>query len=340
MSGEKPADAIRIMFQTGLLAQVLNLPESFSPLDMDQRNQYHQLTLIDHTLKVIENVNNVSKQFGLKDNERMMMNMTSLFHDLGKLDPRAQKTKPDGSRGYSGNIDLPKEERLTHEQSSSEVWKNFATAFKLSNQEVAFVDDVISKHMQPHDQTDQEWLANNMPAMREFKDLNPRWKFIYLHAMADAMSKSETSDESRKEPYQQGIDTLQNIELPQLLNGNDVQQILNIKPGKQIGEILKKVRQEQYRNFGQNQELPFEEQRQYAVNVVKSFLPYLLDRDQVQQLVGLKPGRPPEGMPGYIQFVRDRIREEQLKNPHLSAQEAEQIVRNMIQAGELAPYSQ
>ena len=163
MSGEKPAEAMRIMFQTGLLDNVLNLPPEFASLDMDQINSYHQLNLIEHTLSVIKNMNDISKQFGLSGEERMMMNMVAMAHDLGKLDPRSHKIKPGGERGYSGNMELPKDQRRAHEQSSVEVWKSFSSAFKLSNNETKFVSDVIAGHMKPHYQVDDEWLANNMP---------------------------------------------------------------------------------------------------------------------------------------------------------------------------------
>jgi len=277
----------------------------------------------------------LAKQYKISDDDRAILNMSCLFHDLGKLDPRAQKVKPNGEIGYSGNASLPKDQRITHEQSSGQIWDKFSDAIKLTNREKSSVKNIIQSHMIPHDIINSE---QDMSQLSEFKDQNPLWRIVYIHAMADAMSKQEQPDINEAQKYDAAIQTSEQIDLPLLLNGNEIQQLLGIKPGKIIGEILNAIRQAQYKNFGSFEKLSLNEQKQRALDIAKSFLPHLLSREQVQSIVGIEPRRPPEGRPGYIQFVRNKIKEEQIKNPLLDVEQAKKIVQNMINSGELKDY--
>ncbi len=289
MIGNQPEKALKIMYETGLLGGLLNLPESFHPLNMDQQTQHHALTVIDHALEVLGNANQLSKKFGLDDKQRMMINFAALGHDLGKLDPRTHYQKPGGDRGYFGDPSNP--ERLTHEQSGSDVWKSFAKALKLSDEEYSTVHDLISSHMRPHghvDETTLQFTAKD-PQLRRYIRQNPSWVFQYIHAMADAMSKTDSPDESRMEPYQQGLDRLYEL----APNADD------------------------WGNQAPAQDL--------------------LNGTEIMSVVGL-PAKPPMGLTGYIEIVKERIREEQDINPAMTQNDAVAIVQGMVQSGELDVY--
>ncbi|KKL23343.1 hypothetical protein LCGC14_2426330 [marine sediment metagenome] len=70
----------------------------------------------------------------------------------------------------------------------------------------------------------------------------------------------------------------------------------------------------------------------------------LLKGQEIIQLVGISP-RPPKGMTGYIELVKEAIREAQDQNPQLTQPEAAKIVQDLAIAGQtgqgiLAPYFQ
>ncbi len=209
MQGEQPEAAIRTMFQTGLLQKILGLPAEFYQLDMDQRNPHHQLTVIEHTLEVIKNTNKLSKEFELDDEQRMMMNMTALFHDLGKLDPRSHKEKPDGTRGYMGNPVDP--DSLTHQHSSADQWKRLAKALKLSENETQTIHALVEGHMNPHAHIEGSENQASDKQLRKYIRNNPLWVFQYIHAMADAASKSEVSDAESATPYRENLTRLREL---------------------------------------------------------------------------------------------------------------------------------
>lgn len=289
MMGSQPEKAIRVMYDTGLLAELLNLPESFNPLDMNQMNDFHALSLIDHTLEVLGNVNRLSKKYGLDDNQRMILNLSALFHDLGKLDPRSHVTKPSGQRGYSGDPNNPNS--LTHEQASVDVWKSFAQALRLSDEEQTTVQDMVLSHMRPHSHINETTLQptakNNQ--LRRYIRKNPAWVFQYIHAMADAISKMNDPDESRLAPYEHNLQRLRELAPSADTFGN--------QPPSQD----------------------------------------LLNGKEIMDLVGLPP-RPPPNVIGYIEVVKERIREHQDENPDLNHDDAVQIVQNMMSTGELDIY--
>jgi len=333
MAGDRPHEAVRIMWDTGLLGSLMNLPEDFSPFDMDQRNKWHDQTVIEHTLAVVRNVNELSNKFGLSADERMMMNLAALFHDMGKLDPRAQKVKPDGSLGFYGNPNHP--EKKNHQQSSKELWLQFAKNFKFSNQVRDFVSDVVLEHMTPHDH-----IKSLKPSvLGKFKDLNPRWKFVYIHAMADAMSKGPTTDYEKGAPYEDLINQVEQIELPTLLTGNEIMQLTGLKPGPVIGEIMKTIRQRQYENLASSVSIPLDQQKEEARQIALSFIPDPLAKNRIQDIVyqrmGLRPARPAPGQQSWVQMIRDQLRQQRISNPGFSEDDAKQHIHQMIDSGEL-----
>jgi len=234
MMGNQPEEAIRIMYDTGLLQKMLNLPSSFAPLEMDQRNKYHEMNVIDHTLLVLKHMNNVAQEFGLDNEQRVMMNISSLFHDLGKLDPRSHKARPDGTVGYSGDPNNPN--AVNHEQASDDVFKMFAKSIGLTNKEQSTISDLVSSHMRPHNHIEDEAKPSDKQ-LRKYIRKNPSWVFQYMHAMADAMSKGEQPDESASQPYRDNLERIRALapSADSFGNQSPAQDVLN---GKEIMQIV------------------------------------------------------------------------------------------------------
>jgi len=262
---------------------------------MDQKNKHHALTVIEHTLAVVKNVNDLSKEFGLDNKQRMMMNFTSLFHDLGKLDPRSHKNKDDGSRGYSGDPNNP--DSVPHEKASQDRWHAFADALGMSTEEKSTVSELVVNHMNPHAHVEGDMVNPSDRQLRRYLRKNPSWVFQYIHAMADSMSKDLEPNPEAADPYRSNLERLRSLAPTADEFGNSAPVI----------EILK----------GQ----------------------------EIIQLVGLPPRPPPGVRMGYIEVVKEAIREAQDQNPQTGQQEAIQIVQNMVSLGRmgqgvLAPYFQ
>ncbi len=255
MRSEHPEAAIRTMLDNGMLQQMLNLPPEYHPLNMDQMNKHHQLTLIEHTLQVIKNVNDLARKYGLDDDQRMMMNMASLFHDLGKLDERSHTTSG-GGRGYSGGGDKDPD-RKPHEMYSADRWMDFAQSLGLE-EESDFVRKLVVHHMRPHDHFEEGSMNASEGTLSRYVRNNPEWLFQYIHAQADAMSKSEMTDEAAGLPYDLNITNLTKeiapnahqfgMDAPTLLQGigKDIISIVGLPPAPPPGMdgYVKKLKEE------------------------------------------------------------------------------------------------
>ena len=263
MMEEQPEKAVAVMYETGILQQMLLLPPEYHPLDMDQKNKHHALNVIQHTMAVMSNSNKLSKEFGLDDKQRMMINFAALYHDFGKLDPMSHSEKDDGSRGYSGNPNNPN--AITHQQASMDRWHEFASALKLTDEETSTVADLVSNHMNPHSHIETEEPVSDK-VLRRYLRKNPTWVFQYIHAMADAMSKSSEPNPEAADPYRQNLERLRSLapnadqfgDMPpqqDLLNGQVIIQLVGLPPrpprGVRTGyiEVVKEaIRSEQDAN--------------------------------------------------------------------------------------------
>lgn len=292
MIGEQPEKAMQLMYKTGLLQKLLMLPQEFQPLHMDQKNKHHSMTVIDHTMKVLGNVNNLAKEFKLDDKQRMTLNFSALFHDIGKLDPRSHANKPDGTRGYYGDRNNPN--AITHQQSSQEHWSRFANALKFSTDETNTIGDMVLNHMNPHDHVE----TNEKPSdkqLRKYIRTNPSWVFQYIHAMADASSKDDSEDLSHaQQPYRENLERLKTL-----------------APNA-----------DSFGNMALTQDI--------------------LSGQEIIAIVGLNP-RPVPGMTGYINIVKELLRDQQDANPTFSKQEATNLLQQITNQGKsgsglLAPY--
>lgn len=248
MKGPQPERGVQLMFDTGLLTSLLNLPSEFHPLTMDQRSHYHSLPVIQHIIQVIRNVNNLAKEFGLDDEQRMMLNFGALFHDLGKLDPRSHKVKPSGEYGYSGDPNNPNS--IAHEESSTEIWENFARALRLSDNERLTVGSLVAGHMNPHDHVERGQV--NDKTLRRYLRKNPDWMLQYIHAMGDAMSKTEEPSQDVAMPYHTNISRIRNLapamDSPparDLLNGNRIIELVGLpaKPPRGLKSYIEIIKE-------------------------------------------------------------------------------------------------
>lgn len=291
--GEQPEAALRVMHEVGLLQKMLLLPQEYNPIDMDQRNKYHALNVIEHTIAVVKNVNNLSKEFGLDDKQRMMMNFTAMWHDLGKLDPRSHKNRDDGTRGYSGDPSNP--DSITHQQASQERWHAFADALKLSDEEKSTVSELILDHMNPHAHVEDMGNPTDRQ-LRRYLRKNESWVFQYIHAMADSMSKGLEPNPEAADPYRSNLERLRAL-------------------------------------------APTADEYGKSPPIIE-----LLKGHDIMQIVGLDP-RPPAGMTGYIEIVKEAIREVQDDNPEMTQSDAMRLVQDLTNFGQmgqgvLAPYFQ
>jgi tRNA nucleotidyltransferase/poly(A) polymerase len=226
MGGDKPAEAMRLMLDTGLDKQVFDIPEMRGlDLNMDQRNKHHAHTVKDHTLLVMQNMNDIAKQEGLSKDERTLMNVATFFHDVGKVVPGIAQPKASdpNQMSYKG-----------HEDKSVEIAEAAMKHIGIGQDDRNFVNKVIGLHMRPHvDDWHPKAIGRFLreTAIPGQDDLSKKmWKFVLLHGMADELSKGvgdPTPHMDAKRQHYKQFEEFQQRTPPAatakpVLNGNDL----------------------------------------------------------------------------------------------------------------------
>jgi hypothetical protein len=243
---ERPAAAIRAMFATGLDAAIFDAEETRNllPLNMDQRNRHHKFNLLEHTLRVVENLDKLMKQRNISKKDRINMLMAAVFHDYGKAHPEIGKPKEHDPGEYT---------YVGHEDKSADIADAIMKRIGIGEDDRKFVNVVVRQHMRPH--TDS-WTNKSIGKfMRDTQipgsDRKDLWEFVMMHAQADTMAKSEEGDQpdfdlkgQHAEQMREYLNRPIPIQMKPLVDGNRLQQMfpnLSPKPPKGLPSFIKYI---------------------------------------------------------------------------------------------------
>lgn len=120
-----PSKGLRLLEETGILAEIL--PELMATVDFDQMTPYHDKTLFDHILCVVDGVEPV-----------LHLRLAALLHDVEK--PDTLSIGEDGRGHFFG-----------HDQLGSETAKRILKRLRYDNHTIDGVSALISQHMKVHE---------------------------------------------------------------------------------------------------------------------------------------------------------------------------------------------
>lgn len=235
VTGKNPADAIRVLFSTNLYIPVFGHPSlnNFKNISMNQGNPHHAYNLLEHTVHVVKNLNDMLLDAGASDKERMISILAAIFHDFGKMDPGvAVPSKNDPSKtSYPG-----------HEDISASMVEDILKRMGFGNERF-LVQKIVQLHMRPHGEMETPKSIGKF--LREFDsisfpdDLKSKlWKLTYLHSIADSMSKGAIDYHEDVKGKQDQIKTIEKhiedqakIGKKPLLDGNEIKRMFpNLNP--------------------------------------------------------------------------------------------------------------
>jgi len=239
-----PMYAIRLLKDTGLLNDIIVealkgtcYEGRMAPLDMDQQTIYHQYTLWEHTMKVVKCI--IEKYKGAEKEKIMTMILAALMHDMGKLYSDIQATsitRPDNLTYYG------------HQKESAKIAKHILRFLKMGPY-IEQVTGLATYHMRPYQFTKK--VGNSPKSMRRFirqmRERSLDWKDVFNLAVADTFSKTETIDGDVARQYKAAENKLKLLDeettIKPVLNGNEVMQVLKIKPGPRMTEIMEFIKE-------------------------------------------------------------------------------------------------
>lgn len=251
LTNPHPEKAIALLKETGLLQDIVTeslkgtkYEGRMAELDMPQKNPWHKLTVWGHTMETLKHILEIYPD--TTPEQRLVIILATLTHDIGKLflDIQKEKVNHPGQISYHG-----------HEKESQEIVGHMMRYLKMEGDITKTVSGLVGSHMRPHKFTEEE--SGNVRAMRRFirqcGEQHLNWLDVFNIAVADAYSKDIIVDPETVQKYKALEEQLKNAlaslkpikstEIQPILNGNEIMQILNIKPGPHMSKMTEFVRE-------------------------------------------------------------------------------------------------
>lgn len=209
-------EEIRTAWETGLTR--VFLPEFDAMMDTKQQNPHHKFSVGEHTIVGLQNIA-----------ADKVLRLTMLLHDVAK--PLCKTTDADGIDHFYGHV-----------EKGAEMAKAILRRLKFDNDTTNRVSRLVACH-------------DHMPALTEksvrraiFKNGVEQYPALFEVKCADVLAQSEYQREEKLEAistyrsvYQDIMDKKQCLAIKDLaVSGADLI-ALGMSPGKEIGEVLKRL---------------------------------------------------------------------------------------------------
>lgn len=251
LTGPQPARAISLMKDLGFFDTVFPLPEGYLYWDMDQNTPYHDLNVWEHTFTAMENLQTVTESMDISENDKFVINLATLLHDTGKLNPKVHGKKK-GANGLRTTY-------YGHERYSIIAAKEMLEGLPgIRASEIKRVQLLIEgsgKTNPNYTPGNQNCNLSNKGLSKFVKLMGDDWQLAIVINMADATSKRK--DGIKDFAFNYHANMMQRIRslgpkkimnMKPLLNGDEVIEIIGREPGPWIGNIMTKMLEWQFKN--------------------------------------------------------------------------------------------
>ncbi|MFH7593869.1 CCA tRNA nucleotidyltransferase [Streptomyces racemochromogenes] len=215
-----PRKGLALLVDTGLADRIL--PE-LPALRLESDEHHRHKDVYDHSLIVLEQAMALEE-----DGPDLVLRLAALLHDIGK--PRTRRFESDGRVSFHH-----------HEVVGAKMTKKRMTALKYSNDMVKDVSRLVELHLRFHGYGDGEWTDS---AVRRYvRDAGPLLDRLHKLTRSDCTTRNKRKANALSRTYdglEERIAQLQEQEeldaIRPDLNGNEIQQILEIGPGPAVGK--------------------------------------------------------------------------------------------------------
>lgn len=216
---DNPCEGLNLLKDTGILKIII--PEVYNLIEYTPFCNNHNRDVFNHTLNVIKNTSS----------NNLILRLSALFHDIGKLN--TLKQLPNGYCYFPG-----------HAEEGAIMSKSILSRLKFDNYTIDRISRIIYDHLvldvnyMPTDGEIKRLLKRvgeeNIFILFELQraDINSLWNPVPFLKKVDYISNKAKVIIQNKEPLY--IKDL-------AVTGSDIINHLNIKQGKIIGEILKRL---------------------------------------------------------------------------------------------------
>ncbi|MDQ0812373.1 poly(A) polymerase [Streptomyces sp. B3I7] len=215
-----PRKGLTLLVETGLAQYVL--PE-LPALRLERDEHHRHKDVYDHTLIVLEQA--IALEEGGPD---LTLRLAALLHDIGK--PRTRRFEEDGRVSFHH-----------HEVVGAKMTKKRMAALKYSNELVKDVSRLVELHLRFHGYGTGEWTDS---AVRRYvRDAGPLLERLHKLTRSDCTTRNKRKATALSRAYdglEERIAQLQEQEqldsIRPDLDGNQIMEILGVRPGPVVGQ--------------------------------------------------------------------------------------------------------
>lgn len=220
-----PREGLRLLVDSGLADQVL--PE-LPALRLESDEHHRHKDVYEHSLTVLEQAIDLEQ-----DGPDLVLRLAALLHDIGK--PRTRRFEQDGRVSFHH-----------HEVVGAKMTKKRMTALKYSNDMIKDVSRLVELHLRFHGYGTGEWTDS---AVRRYvRDAGPQLERLHKLTRSDCTTRNKRKAGALSRAYdglEKRIALLQEQEELEAirpdLDGNEIMQILSIRPGPEVGKAYKQM---------------------------------------------------------------------------------------------------
>lgn len=254
-SGDYSAQSLVKMDETGLLAEILPV---IGELKKVPPNSHHHLDLFSHSIEVVKQIQEIYANSAPEVQEHLLSNdfggntrlahlkFAGFLHDIGKFNTwTIEKEDATGKE---------KHRFIKHDDVGSKMAFNILKSAKFSKKQIDYIAKMVKFHIYPSHVVCAPELSEKI-YMRLVRKMENDVIDVITLAMADRLSAR--GPEITPEIVNKNIGALtellnfylcikDNLEpLPKLLSGEEIMEMLNLKPSKELGELIKKLQEAQ-----------------------------------------------------------------------------------------------
>lgn len=221
-------EGIRTLVETGLIDEFL--PE-VSELKLEVDEHHHHKDVYEHSLTVLQQAIDLEHERNPGADPDIPLRIAALLHDIGK--PRTRKLEPGGAVSFHH-----------HDIVGSRMAKKRLQALKFPGDTINSVAELVALHLRFFGYSDGAW--SDSAVRRYVRDAGDELERLHILTRADVTTRNKRKANRLAGAYddierriaelreQEEIDAVR----PEL-DGNQIQRILGIKPGREVGEAYR-----------------------------------------------------------------------------------------------------
>lgn len=250
-AGNYTAQTLIDMDKTSLLSELLPIVDELKKVPS---NLHHHLDLFHHSIEVVKQIQDIYEKSCPEIQQHLdavdfggasrlaHLKFAGLLHDTGK--PSTWTIEEDTGRHRF----------IKHDDLGSKICAKILKKSKFSKKQIEYITKMVKYHIYPSHVTSAPELTEKI-YMRFIRKMEKEVIDVIILAMADRLSAKGV--EITEEIIANNINNLQKLldyylnirddlkPLPKLLSGNEIMDLLNLKPSKELGDLIKLLKEAQ-----------------------------------------------------------------------------------------------